>query len=118
MSDITDLAQFVFDGITARETAAVLAGNLAMWCDEIGRVQIRHPDGRRIDLGEPGASADNLRARWLAHAALNLPGRVLAECQAQRRIAERSLISGRRWVLESLAQPLADRSGFRAEWRP
>jgi hypothetical protein len=53
------------------------------------------------------------------------PGRVLAECEAKRRIIER--VSEVKWtgsyavrdvVLEILALPYADHPDYRPEWRP
>ena len=90
-----------FDNGRGEAYEAVFAGN---W----DRVLIARDDGRL---------ADHI-ARWD-------PARVLAECQAKRRIVERYAYlyehgdSGdMRWALPLLALPYADHPDHRQEWTP
>lgn len=79
-------------------------------------------------LGKLGHVATVEHTHDVDHIARHDPARVLAECDAKRRIVEQYIdaVKGRKWatctalerVLPVLALPYADHPDYREEWRP
>jgi Family of unknown function (DUF6221) len=110
---VNDLAEFLLARIDEDSALAQAADDDA---------QTRGPITDRLTAGP-----DDSR---IAHMYLWSPGRVLAECEAKRRIVEEYLSqlnshrSGwdarapRDHTIRALALPYADHPGYLAEWRP
>jgi hypothetical protein len=118
-----DLVSWLLEQVTADEQIArAVLGDYAQhqrhWdVSSTGVVELRDPglEGALVTGDGPVA--------W--HIATWDPARVLAECNAKRRIVERYAFllehgdSGdARWVLPLLAEPYADRPGYQENWRP
>lgn len=129
-----DLAQWLLEQIAEDErAAAAMRPGLQLYvCD--GNGCLEEPDGEWAD-GEP--HLPNHHANWLGP--VLSPARVLAECEAKRKIVMRCALLleafddpdrgawpdvnrreryHARATLEALALPFADRPGYRDEWRP
>lgn len=128
------LAAFLLERIAEREAAARRAGNARMFVDDLHRAWIDSPHGR-VDIDR--VSTPTTVALLMDHTALHLPGRVLAECAAQRRIIGRCMpidrtlladapdLARAAWdvidtlnkaTLRDLASAYADHPDFRPEW--
>ncbi len=65
----------------------------------------------------PGPSDETGLSWWGEYGHLSVsPARVLADCEAKRRIAHRPNCPP--WVLRYLALPYTDHPDYREEWRP
>jgi hypothetical protein len=75
-------------------------------------------DEARARALDAAYEADEVRppGRLVNLFALVVPARVLAECEAKRRIVEQ--VNGMEYVLRLLALPYADHEDYRPEWRP
>ena len=130
---MTTLPEFLTDRIADDEAAAHKpppgVGEAATW-SHLGRPLL---DGSLAILGEHHAVAQ-ARPDWAWHIARWDPARVLAECEAKRRIVEVHL-SGEAWcdhcsggehrgnpdacpTLRLLALPYADHPDYDETWRP
>ena len=124
------LNDFLLARIAEDEDRARQAGNLEafLFTDPSACRLINRDTDERITL-EPQTLAEGL---WLEHAIHHLPGRVLAECEAKRRIVHISRYAadrvppkgdgyaeGRaRQTLRLLALPYADHPDYDPEWTP
>jgi hypothetical protein len=115
----------------AEDEADARAATPGHWWNESGTVHACLPFGR--DDGLPGAACHPLDAQGAngldadadaEHASRWNPARVIAECDAKRRIvqAAASIRSGPSMgpmslVLDLMALPYADHPDYRAEWR-
>ena len=117
---MTTLAEFLLERIAEDETiarAAASGDGYTEWdnpCSGVVQAAGGNLDGL---VNAPGGIA--------IHMARHDPARVLAECDAKRRIVEelqRGVEPGDEWtdptVLKLLALPYADHPDFREEWRP
>jgi hypothetical protein len=111
MSELTDflLARITEDGAVARATSG------QPWSATVPRMV--HADGGFRIKSRYVASTDHDEDR--AHIARWDPARVLAECEAKRRIVEfYAGPHGLHYSLQFLALPYADHEAYREEWQP
>lgn len=120
-----NLIDFLLARIGEDEVEARVAGDLRAYKHEFpgGAYLEDARTGHRIPL--PFDGRDVAELQWLNHAVRHLPGRVLAECEAKRRIVERYAhlhdhgdSGDAQWVLPLLALAYADHPDYREEWRP
>lgn len=133
------LTDFLLARIAEDEAVARGASTLANWrydptkvnsVDREESVFAGPPGAMAITIASTGPADDPQSMRDAAHIARHDPARVLAECEAKRRIVE-SLIDMEpvederkgqvvtlRWVCHSLALPYADHPDYREEWKP
>jgi hypothetical protein len=79
--------------------------------------------GQVVSLAEGAGANENLspESDLAAHIARHDPARVLAECEAKRRIVEMHAYQEEHFTpdeLRALALPYADHPDYREEWRP
>jgi hypothetical protein len=82
--------------------------------EESARFAMSRNDGGALDYAGQWFGAVGHAERWE-------PVRVLAECEAKRRIVERCRASNGYWGAEverMLALPYADHPDYREEWKP
>lgn len=128
MTEVTTqtLADFLLARIAEDEAAATaaLASRTRPRSTPPGR-WIQSTPGACVLDGGPNSVARSATAGVIAHIARHDPARVLAECEAKRRIVgqvERNVrdVTGG-WldrILHLLALPYADHPDYRDEWRP
>lgn len=128
MIETMTLTDFLLARITEDEDVALDAAGwdrsgieraTGRWQRE-GINSVRDADGRIVIYGDGPSPTD----AEVAHIALRDPARVLAECEAKRRIVEQvgniawvGSYAVRDFVLEALALPYADHPDYRDEWR-
>lgn len=114
----------------AKAQAAVTCNGAAWTASDL------HHSGWRIsgttNIGNPHSYGDEMDSLWddegamgmwpetAAHVVAHDPARVLAGCEAKRRIVAMDFERyGEQWaVLSALALPYADHPDYREEWRP
>ena len=119
-----ELTEFLLARIAEdEETARAADGPRWFHHDKVVTFEAFGPDGDWVDASSP-ISVDTRANGW--HIVRWSPARVLAECEAKRKIVERYLEcvgDPNRWgdalspVLDALVQPYADHPDFREEWR-
>lgn len=123
------MTESLTDFLLARiaEDAAVAAGAYRDSVDDEGVCHESWTDATTAVMWGDTAAISGLEADYLSnHIARHDPARVLAECEAKRRIVERCsavdyampstyLAHG---ILGLLALPYADHPDYREEWRP
>jgi len=123
------ITEFLLARIAEDEAVAKRVGNAKMYRDDLGRGWIEGPLGH-VAITDGRRDIPVAEAALLDHLGHNMPGRVLAECEAKRRIVELSwhhlgeddygwgMEEAKRQVLVLLALPYADHPDYREEWRP
>lgn len=124
------IVEFLEARITEDEDAARMAGDLeaSVMRDPLALVISDRGAGERSAIGPNNA----LEVRWLHHASKHMPGRILAECEAKRRIVHISKYAAdrvppkndgyaearARETLRLLAMPYADHPDYNPDWTP
>jgi hypothetical protein len=138
---MTDLAEFLLARI-AEDEAAARAATKGEWTAVGTQFPDEESDAAEMIRGYvdvfpdgPGITGEEMAGPDAWHVARWDPARVLAECDAKRRIVEfwsqafskptdfpgiqfDRVRSAAQWTLQVLALPYADHPGFREEWRP
>lgn len=136
MSDLADfiLQRIAEDEAAARDCAKAYPGEWELYDrGHYAKVQAGGPTFRIVAEFEDQDGAQVLGLAWLgdalSHIQRNGPARVLAECEAKRRVVERVLAEDDSLaspaslnlgddVLQLLALPYTGHPGFREEWQP
>lgn len=124
------LTEFLLARIAEVESAARAAGDLRMWRSDARPDDAwleREDDGARVSV----AIRTRVEEQWAEHVLHHLPGRVLAECEAKRRIVAmyearseqdhltvQAHATGLLLAVRALALPYADHPDYRQEWKP
>lgn len=120
---VTTLTDFLLARIAEDEANASVGGPSSREWD--------HETDEGEYVATTGATVARVNlAGWGAHIARHDPARVLAECEAKRRIVEscqrleEQSLDGAWWIVEqdaillALALPYADHADYREEWKP